>query len=380
MIDLLSPIAAFANRLPLPPDDRAELEAAAHIISQGTPLQGLFLRDYAACFISWAPRDPVVLPSDENAITSALGDVAGAWYVLLCLARLPQAQRDYALRGIPEEILWDTLRDYLFYMSEYRRVNGHCGIRRSTTSWFLGHVSLRLFALGRLQYEYGPNPLQAYVLQDTDGNLQALARPGDTYMDDGLPQGNGGLTDANPLSATFCDAPDAYIGLPLGPAGLLSRQPVRYKKNQWSLLCGPGDHVVSMHIPTPGEPITPAVCQAAHDRARGFFAKYFPEYQPKLFSAVSWLLAPFLRNMLSENSNIVLFQDSLYRISHSSTHGSFSHFVFRSPGLSEREMLALTPQTSLQRAILERIRAGLPLYCGAGFTPFSIQSFDHKEN
>lgn len=69
-----------------------------------------------------------------------------------------------------------------------------------------------------------------------------------------------------------------------------------------------GDPVIEVHIPADG-PMTPEECDASIQMAKEFFKKYYPDYEYRCFCTHSWLLDPQLKNLLSEDSNIIKFQN-----------------------------------------------------------------------
>jgi GNAT-like C-terminal domain len=110
-----------------------------------------------------------------------------------------------------------------------------------------------------------------------------------------------------------------------------------------------GDGVLSVHIPEAG-PLTPALCDSSFVRAREIFAGH------RTASCRSWLLDPQLADVLPADSNIVRFQRR-FELDGEGGDGNADvlRFVFHTfdPDLDE-----LTPRTTLERALVERMRAG----------------------
>lgn len=65
--------------------------------------------------------------------------------------------------------------------------------------------------------------------------------------------------------------------------------------------------VISLHIPSDSI-LTGKRCSESFDRAKAFFAEYFPEYRDTDYVCHSWLLAPELCHLLPPDSNIMAFQ------------------------------------------------------------------------
>jgi hypothetical protein len=109
------------------------------------------------------------------------------------------------------------------------------------------------------------------------------------------------------------------------------------------------DGVLAIHIPESG-PLTPAACDASFARAR----EVFPDH--RVASCHSWLLDPALADVLPADSNIVRFQRR-FELTSEGERGNADvlRFVFHT---SDPDPEKLTPETTLERALLERMRAG----------------------
>ena len=97
--------------------------------------------------------------------------------------------------------------------------------------------------------------------------------------------------------------PFRHISMHLFRLGTLS-----FEMRKWK-----DEDVLSVHIPSDSN-LTEENCLASYRNAIQFFEKYFPYYQYEKFVCSSWLLSPSLRDLLSEDSNIIKFQ-SRYTIS-----------------------------------------------------------------
>jgi hypothetical protein len=125
---------------------------------------------------------------------------------------------------------------------------------------------------------------------------------------------------------------------------------------QFNLVQHGGDWMLSTHIPESG-PLTPEAVDDAFEQATAFFAEHFPEYPTRLFHCGSWLLDPQLAEVLRPESNMVRFQQR-WRLEGEPVPADEDavFFVFRRRGEIDRG--ALPRETSLQRAILDRLDAG----------------------
>lgn len=116
-----------------------------------------------------------------------------------------------------------------------------------------------------------------------------------------------------------------------------------------------GTPAFDIHIPESGGSLTPEACDESFERARTFFARYFPEETYRFAQCISWLLDPQIAEYLP-NSNIVRFQRRFHLVpgSYDSDH-SMMRFVFRCITAPLEE---LPQRTKLERATIEHLRAG----------------------
>jgi GNAT domain-containint protein/N-acyltransferase family protein len=111
-----------------------------------------------------------------------------------------------------------------------------------------------------------------------------------------------------------------------------------------------GDGVLDVHIPETGSPLDPTACDASFERAR--------EVYPSHHSAqcTSWLLDPQLAEALPRASNIVRFQHRFgLRDEGREANDDVLRFVFHT---YEPDLDRLIPRTTLERALVERMREG----------------------
>ncbi len=122
-----------------------------------------------------------------------------------------------------------------------------------------------------------------------------------------------------------------------------------------------GDRCISVHIPAEGR-LNEAECEAAYAEAREFFKKYFGE-ERCIFFCYSWLMQPWLCDVLSEDSLIVKFQKAYKNIDFEEDPGDVLKWVFP----EELEDPNNYPEdTTIQRETKKRILSGLPIGYGSG--------------
>ncbi|MFI2005664.1 acyltransferase domain-containing protein [Streptomyces jumonjinensis] len=144
------------------------------------------------------------------------------------------------------------------------------------------------------------------------------------------------------------------------------REPIGAAVRADGLPYGPGDYALGLHIPDFLGPLTPGACDRSLARAGEFFSRCYPEEPYGVAECHSWLLDPQLTRYLPEHSNIRGFQDR-FRIRSDKTRvadGEPVEFVFGDPRLP---LESLPRRTTLERAIVDHLRAGGHWYGGHGW-------------
>jgi GNAT domain-containint protein/N-acyltransferase family protein len=110
-----------------------------------------------------------------------------------------------------------------------------------------------------------------------------------------------------------------------------------------------GDGVLSVHIPESG-PLDAEACDASFARAR----EIYPDHRTA--RCHSWLLDPALAEVLPAHSNIVRFQRRfVLETEGEHANGDVLRFVFHT---YDPDIDKIEPRTTLERALLARMRAG----------------------
>ncbi len=128
-----------------------------------------------------------------------------------------------------------------------------------------------------------------------------------------------------------------------------------------------GDTVLSVHIPSSGEPFTSDACEAAYAKARGFFRDRLGFIPP--FVCWSWLLYGKNKEFLSPNSNILAFAEKFDVIEEEEylDEGFNANVAWRIFNLPHIERLQTLPRdTSMQRNVADYLIKGNKLGWGYG--------------
>lgn len=128
---------------------------------------------------------------------------------------------------------------------------------------------------------------------------------------------------------------------------------------------GPGDPALAVHVPATYGPMTPAACERSFAMARDFFARHFPEEEYHIAVCHSWLLDDQLAEYLAAESNIIQFQRR-FRPAYEATEDDavILRFVFGKVGT---DLADLPRRSTLQRAIVDHLKAGRHWHGGAGW-------------
>ena len=129
--------------------------------------------------------------------------------------------------------------------------------------------------------------------------------------------------------------------------------------------------VLSAHIPRSG-PLTPAEVDASFVAARSFFAEHFAEFGVNAFHCHSWLLDPQLTAVLPETSNMALFQRR-WTLAGDPGDGDEDAVFFTFARRPPVDLASLPRDTTLQRAILDRLAAGGHWYVRNGLIAYADQ-------
>ncbi len=144
--------------------------------------------------------------------------------------------------------------------------------------------------------------------------------------------------------------------------GRLQFRPVPHKETTPS-----GEMDLEVHIPQ-GEPLNIDACLESFERAKEFFAAYYPEMKFDYFICQSWLLSPHLANFLPETVNTVRFMRlwTVYALLENQSNAITSR-VMRL-GMKREELTEDTPATtSMQKALKAYLLAGGDFRDGKGY-------------
>ncbi len=127
-----------------------------------------------------------------------------------------------------------------------------------------------------------------------------------------------------------------------------------------------GERCLNVHIPR-YEPFEDDLCEESFARAREFFKKFYGMEKP-VFLCSSWLLYPWLSEVLPQDSNLVKFQKRFEIIDVAETDAG-DKWIFGNGSSFEREFSSVSEypeNTTLRRAAKKRLLEGGKLGAALG--------------
>ncbi len=112
--------------------------------------------------------------------------------------------------------------------------------------------------------------------------------------------------------------------------------------------------VIGLHIPSDAD-FSPSAVDKSLFKAKRFFAEHYPELADCEYRCHSWLLDSQLKEMLSENSNIISFQNRFEIFDEGEVDTGFIEWLYNT---KSNDYSALPENTSLQRNMKKHILSG----------------------
>ena len=354
----------------LPSELDAPLLQAAQRISADPALLRLAWHCYALLYEHTDYRDEI---KRWPPLRQALGEQAGAFYVLICMAMAGRVRAAHQAIGVPEEVTRETCSAVAAMVARYRREPGSpLGVHLNTAYWLRHHTAGRLFRHGRMEYMIRPSWGNVEVYRHREnGAVIALASDGTRYNQRGYIDAASAAPDgAGYWTATLAIEANAVTGYPISAYGMAIRRPVRLELAHWELVLHKGDAMLEMHIPDGGG-MSLDRCIDSMRRAAAFFRRYFPAEPFRAIMCNSWIMGNPLQDIPLSSDNLARFQRELYLFPVPSTGRDGLWFIY----LQEPVDLATAPRdTSLRRAVADYLVAGNPWRGGGMF--FLVEHLD----
>ncbi|MDZ4198043.1 MAG: acyltransferase domain-containing protein, partial [Kiritimatiellia bacterium] len=323
----------------LSPACDAPLQAVAQLIRERPALEAVAWYLHWRIFCSPEPG-----PLAEPPLDACLGDLTGAFFLLVALEFKPALTVLHRRRGYSQEVTDESLSQVQGYIENYRKGTGRIGCYGSQVCWLRTYFAFPYVRLGRFSYQLKSYAGVVRAWRRRNGDMMALAREGLRIDSEGLIARADEVAD---WTTYLLEKDDSVTGNPVDPAGRILPGTVSLQRSEWSPFLMPGDSILSIHIP-PGGGMDPDRVRESLQRARIFFARHHPEQPIRVFWCATWFLDPRLASLLPPTANPLRFQRCLYLHPIESSRDGGLWFVFLR---STDDLAGLPRETSLQRAL-----------------------------
>jgi hypothetical protein len=287
-----------------------------------------------------------------------LGNDAGIFNVLLLLSGTPHMQEAHRRRGIPPDIVRDTVLDLKLQLEleDYTKQHGRLGVSLRILNWLMNHWRGELYRLGRLQFIPANfvGKVRAFRHR-TEGTVIALCEPGARYRADGQFNGTAGVFDPEGAWVSTLDiGSKEIIGNPVSVRGCALKEKIRLRASEWRQILGRRDPTLDVHIAA-GSPMTFDACGDSIRQALEFFPKYFPDKPFVALACYSWILDSQFEELLPPTSNLVRFMREVYLFP---IHDDGLRVFTEVFGGVPQDIRTVPRNTTMQRAFAEHVERG----------------------
>ena len=343
-----------------------EPEAISYIQSIAPQISAVpdlkYLLWYCHCLLCHSPSYSRSDVCNWSPLTNLLGELAGAFYLLVTLSGIPEAKKFHQIRRIPVKVLQDTYSDTWIWANDYKDKHNVWGIDLNIIPWLFNHLSGELYRLGRLQFVQRPFRQKIRVFRKHENQeVMLLSEDNVKFRGDGQISGANGedSQESNWTSLLLFD-PECVVGTPIHPTGMAWSKEICLAWKSWQQVLAPGDPILEIHIPA-GSPMDFDACGDSFLQVLDFFPRYFPDRPFLGFCCTSWLLNTQYQNWLLPDSNIVRFQREFYLFPIYSNKRSGFDRIF---GTNSQDFSKLPRDTRLRRAVLDCLESGDHLRSG----------------
>lgn len=141
------------------------------------------------------------------------------------------------------------------------------------------------------------------------------------------------------------------------------------ERHEYDHLFGGEPCYISIHIPPSDDGLKDDEVDESIRMAVEHLEDYFPQTKgkKKVFLTRTWLLSPELKEMLKPDSNIMKFQNRFALLDTYEENSAFLSFVFKVSASPELDYNTLPEDSSLRRAIKQRLVNGETLHTALGY-------------
>lgn len=284
---------------------REDTQAAVAFSSAAYMSNPYFMRNYSRC------RELLLVEKDpEGAAEAMMFGIGHARLLHLDAFLLPVVYIDRMLpelinelrkQGIPESVVWESLKDVEIWIQSYRKYHhGKTGLDR--IEWVFRSLAGKVRRFGSLQFEEVTYEFPFLIFKNRQsGEFQALACPDLMIDQDGYISGTNKRSIIREIR-TYLDFKDRTVA---GYSADLKRgavnvdTPALFNLEEWELKLAPGEKAVAVHIPE-GADLSPDSIDSSLNTAK----KY---YENDILVCESWMLDPHLEHILPQTGRLISF-------------------------------------------------------------------------
>ncbi len=317
----------------------------------------LLLYNYTLYCVIKAKAPVSILPPPDKGVIET--DFSPMFALLWFLEDMIQSMET---RGLPHQVISDTLQGFEAEINDYNDMFGRPGMRRYV-NWFTLFIRGEIIRVGRLHFQFTTLKEKIRVYQK-DEEIQILM-DGETMHKKGMVFGSGGQTEEDgKYIADLVITGETVSGYPANAYG--ECVPERITLTGYTEVLKQGDAIVSVHIPS-AEPFTAELCEQSFQDAKKIIKQYYSELNIKAFYCHSWMLEKRLRDILGKDTNVTKFADFFHGVPClSEATGVYSFLFHQSKPIPPEE---LPEETSMQRAVKDYLCNGNYFYEKAGIMP-----------
>nr|WP_314459194.1 acyltransferase domain-containing protein [uncultured Clostridium sp.] len=344
-----------------------DTQAAVAFTSAAYESHAFFMRNYSRC------RELLLLEKDpEGAAEAVMFGIRHARLLHLDDFLLPVVYIDWMLpelaeelkkQGIPEFVIWESLKDIEIWIQSYRKYHqGQAGLDR--IEWVFRSLAGKVRRFGSLQFEEVTYEFPFLIFENRrTGEFQALACPDVMIDQDGYISGTNKRSMIREIR-TYLDLTDRTVtgySADLKRGTVYMDTPASLNLEEWELKLAPGEKAVAVHIPE-GSDLSPDSIDSSFNTAK----KY---YENQFLVCESWMLDPHLEHILPQTGRLISFMQRFNKMPVMTERPQILERVMGFDFTVEAlEHFSCT--TSLQTSLKKYLLDGNEMFTTAGFMPW----------
>lgn len=276
---------------------------------------------------------------------------------------LPELEEELMKQGIPESVVWESLKDVEIWIQSYRKYHqGQTGLDR--IEWVFRSLAGKVRRFGSLQFEEVTYEFPFLIFENRQsGEFMALACPDVMIDQDGYISGTNGRSTIREIR-TYLDFKDRTVtgySVDFKKGTVSMDAPVSLNLEEWELKLAPGEKAVAVHIPE-GSDLSPDSVDSSLKTAK----KY---YENHILVCESWMLDVHLEHILPQTGRLISFMQRFNKMPVMTERPQILERVMGFDFTMEAlEHFSCT--TSLQTSLKKYLLDGNEMFTTAGFMPW----------